>query len=56
MIPLIIYACNNKNKFWILNKDGSGKFSLEEIEYLLYEEGSILINDIKGLSSTTHTN
>ena len=45
---LINYACINETNFWIVNKDESGERDREEMKNLLYEKGSIPINEIEG--------
>ena len=39
----IDYACIDETKFWIINEDEPGELDLEEMENLLYEEGSLPI-------------
>ena len=45
---LINYACIDETDFWIVNKDESGERDREEMKNLLYEKGSIPINEIEG--------
>ena len=37
--------------FWIVAGDELGELDVEELENLLYEEGSIPINEVEGSSS-----
>ena len=39
----IDYACIDETKFWIIDEDELGELDLEEVENLLYEEGSLPI-------------
>ena len=48
----IDYACIDETEFWIIDEDEPGELDLEEIENLLYEEGSLPI-EVKGSNSTT---
>ena len=47
-------ACIDKTNFRIVNEDEPGELDVEELENLLYEEGSIPINEVKSSSSTAH--
>ena len=48
----IDYACIDETEFWIIDEDESGELDLEEMENLLYEEGSFP-REVEGSSSTT---
>ena len=48
----IDYACIDETEFWIIDEDESGELNLEEMENLLYEEGSFP-REVEGSSSTT---
>ena len=43
----INYACIDETDFWIVDEDQPTKLDVEELENLLYEEGSILINKVE---------
>ncbi|RVW75405.1 hypothetical protein CK203_062327 [Vitis vinifera] len=45
------YACIDEIDFWIVDKDQPVELDVEELENLLYEEGSIPINEVEGSSS-----
>ena len=47
----IDYASIDETEFWIIDEDESGELDLEEMENLLYEEGSLPI-EIEGSSSS----
>ena len=47
----IDYACIDETNFWIVDEDESVELDVEELENLLYEEGSISINKVEGSSS-----
>ena len=47
----IDYACIDKTDFWIVDDNQPTKLDVEELENLLDEEGSILINEVEGSSS-----
>ncbi|RVX07833.1 hypothetical protein CK203_021811 [Vitis vinifera] len=47
----IDYACIDETDFWIVDNDQPTKVDVEELENLLYEEGSIPINEVEGSSS-----
>ena len=44
----IDYACIDKIDFWIVDEDESEELDIEELKNLLYEEGSIPINEVEG--------
>ena len=44
-------ACIDKTNIRIVNEDEPGELDVEELENLLYEEGSIPINKVEGSSS-----
>ena len=48
----IDYACIDEIDFWLVNEDEPIELDMEELENLLYEEGSIPINEVEGSSST----
>ena len=48
----IDYACIDETEFWIIDDDESGELDLEEMENLLYEEGSFP-REVEISSSTT---
>ena len=48
----IDYACIDETEFWIIDEDEPGELDLEEVENLLYEEGSLPI-EVEGLNSAT---
>ncbi|KAL6342399.1 hypothetical protein AAG906_009072 [Vitis piasezkii] len=41
----IDYACIDETDFWIVDEDQPVELDVEELENLLYEEGSIPINE-----------
>ncbi|KAL6329357.1 hypothetical protein AAG906_017665 [Vitis piasezkii] len=43
----IDYACIDETDFWIIDEDQSIELNVEELENLLYEEGSIPINEVE---------
>ena len=43
----IDYACIDETDFWIVDGDQPTELDVEELENLLYEEGSIPINEWK---------
>ena len=45
------YACIDEIDFWIVDEDQPTKLDVEEFENILYEEWSILINEVEGSSS-----
>ncbi|KAL6342681.1 hypothetical protein AAG906_013087 [Vitis piasezkii] len=47
----INYACIDETDFWIVDDYQLTKLDIEELENLLYEEGSIPINEVEGSSS-----
>ncbi|KAL6350658.1 hypothetical protein AAG906_028109 [Vitis piasezkii] len=47
----IDYACIDETDFWIVDDDQPVELDVEELETLLYEEGSIPINEVEGSSS-----
>ncbi|XP_034688130.1 uncharacterized protein LOC117916285 [Vitis riparia] len=47
----IDYACIDETDFWVVDDDQPAELDVEELENLLYEEGSILINEVEGSSS-----
>ncbi|KAL6350597.1 hypothetical protein AAG906_022307 [Vitis piasezkii] len=47
----IDYACIDETDFWIVDDNQPAKLDVEELETLLYEEGSIPINEVEGSSS-----
>nr|CAN69274.1 hypothetical protein VITISV_001682 [Vitis vinifera] len=47
----IDYACIDETDFWIVDDYQLTKLDIEELENLLYEEGSIPINEVEGSSS-----
>ncbi|RVW34989.1 hypothetical protein CK203_092527 [Vitis vinifera] len=47
----IDYVCIDETNFWIVDEDEPTKLDVEELENLLYEEGSISINKVEGSSS-----
>ncbi|RVX02328.1 hypothetical protein CK203_028275 [Vitis vinifera] len=47
----IDYACIDETDFWVVDDDQPGELDVEELENLLYEEGSIPINEVEGSSS-----
>ncbi|RVW95129.1 hypothetical protein CK203_025495 [Vitis vinifera] len=47
----IDYACIDETDFWVVDDDQPIKLDVEELENLLYEEGSIPINEVEGSSS-----
>ncbi|RVW27608.1 hypothetical protein CK203_099113 [Vitis vinifera] len=47
----IDYACIDETDFWIVDEDRPVELDVEELENLLYEEGSIPINEVEGSSS-----
>ena len=47
----IDYACIDETDFWIVDEDKPIELNVEELENLLYEEGSIPISEVEGLSS-----
>ena len=47
----IDYACIDETDFWIVDDDQLTELHVEELETLLYEEGSIPINEMEGSSS-----
>nr|CAN67153.1 hypothetical protein VITISV_038391 [Vitis vinifera] len=47
----INYACIDETDFWVVHDDQPTELDDEELENLLYEEGSIPINEVKGSSS-----
>lgn len=49
----IDYACIDETEFWVVDEDETRELDLDEMENLLYEEGSIPI-EVGGSSSTTH--
>ncbi|KAL6335774.1 hypothetical protein AAG906_039537 [Vitis piasezkii] len=49
MIPLT--TCIDETDFWIVDEDQPAELDVEELENLLYEEGSIPINEVEGSSS-----
>ena len=48
----IDYECIDETEFWIIDEDKPGELDLEEVENLLYEEGSLPI-EVKGSNSAT---
>ncbi|KAL6338332.1 hypothetical protein AAG906_018681 [Vitis piasezkii] len=46
----IDYACIDETDFWIVDDDQPTELDVEELKNLLYEEGSILINEVEGSS------
>ena len=48
----IDYACIDETEFWIIDEDEPGELDLEEMENLLYEEGSLPI-EVEDSSSAT---
>ena len=48
----IDYACIDETKIWIIDEDEPGELDLEEVENLLYEEGSLPI-EVKGSNLAT---
>ena len=47
----IDYAYIDETNFWIVDENQTTKLDVEELENLLYKEGSILINEMEGSSS-----
>nr|CAN74492.1 hypothetical protein VITISV_022214 [Vitis vinifera] len=47
----IDYACIDETDFWIVDGDQPTELDVEELENLLYEKGSIPINEVEGSSS-----
>ncbi|RVW73056.1 hypothetical protein CK203_061061 [Vitis vinifera] len=47
----IDYACIDETDFWVVDDDQPAELDVEELENLLYEEGSIPINEVEGSSS-----
>ncbi|RVW46411.1 hypothetical protein CK203_081776 [Vitis vinifera] len=47
----IDYACIDETDFWVVDDDQPAELDVEELEDLLYEEGSIPINEVEGSSS-----
>ena len=47
----IDYACIDKTDSWIVDEDESEELDIEELKNLLYEEGSIPINEMEGSNS-----
>ncbi|RVW71973.1 hypothetical protein CK203_055015 [Vitis vinifera] len=47
----IDYACIDETNFWMVDEDEPIELDVEELKNLLYEEGSILINEVEGSSS-----
>ena len=47
----IVYACIDETEFWIIDKDEPRELDLEEVENLLYEEGSLPI-EVEDSNST----
>ncbi|KAL6321052.1 hypothetical protein AAG906_012036 [Vitis piasezkii] len=47
----IDYACIDETDFWVVDDDQLAELDVEELENLLYEEGSIPINEVEGSSS-----
>ena len=45
------YACIDEIDFWVVDDDQPVELDVEELENLLYEEGSIPINEVEGSSS-----
>ncbi|KAL6328676.1 hypothetical protein AAG906_003361 [Vitis piasezkii] len=43
----IDYACIDEIDFWLVNEDEPIELDVEELENLLYEEGSIPINKVE---------
>ena len=43
----IDYACIDETNFWIVDDDQLVKLDVEELENLLYKEGSIPINEVE---------
>ena len=43
----IDYACIDETDFWIVDDDQLVKLNVEELENLLYKEGSIPINEVE---------
>ena len=43
----IDYACIDETNFWVVDDDQPAELDVEELENLLYEERSILINKWK---------
>ena len=48
----IDYACIDETEFWIIDEDEPRELDLEEVENLLYEEGSLPIK-VEGSNSAT---
>ena len=46
----IDYASIDETDFWIVDKDQPIELDVEELKNLLYEEGSIPINEVEGSS------
>ncbi|KAL6333575.1 hypothetical protein AAG906_028760 [Vitis piasezkii] len=47
----IDYTCIDETDFWVVDDDQPAELDVEELENLLYEEGSIPINEVEGSSS-----
>ena len=47
----IDYACIDETDFWLVDEDEPIELDVEELENLLYEEGSIPISEVEGSSS-----
>ncbi|KAL6342989.1 hypothetical protein AAG906_017009 [Vitis piasezkii] len=47
----IDYVCIDETNFLIVDEDELAKLDVEELENILYEEGSISINKVEGSSS-----
>ena len=43
----INYACIDETDFWIVDEDQPAELDIEELENLLYEKGSVMINEVK---------
>ena len=50
----IDYECIDETEFWIIYENELEELDFEKLDNLLYEEGSMLINEIEGSSFVTH--
>ena len=52
----IDHACIDETDFWLVDDDEPRELDVEELESLLYEEGSIPINEVEGssLAASSH--